>query len=277
MKAEAFAKVNFTLEVFGKRPDGFHSLRSVVMPISLCDTLYFEHAGEITCDSGFADDLCVKAAEVLRSGCGCSRGVSIKAEKRIPVGGGLGGGSADAAATLVALNELWGLGRTREELAEIGAAVGSDVPALVLGGAVVMEGRGERVRRLPCPESTCFHLVLANPGVFCPTAEVYANCDCRLQNDESILYNMRSAIESGDIGRVGEALMNDLQASAVALHPEIARAMKALESAGARSVLMSGSGSTVFGLVPDEAQGRKTAAILEADGFWARCVRTVVR
>ena len=118
MKAEAFAKVNFTLEVFGKRPDGFHSLRSVVMPISLCDTLYFEHAGEITCDSGFADDLCVRAAEVLRSGCGCSRGVSIKAEKRIPVGGGLGGGSADAAATLVALNELWGLGRTREELAE---------------------------------------------------------------------------------------------------------------------------------------------------------------
>ena len=93
----------------------------------------------------------------------------------------------------------------------------------------------------------------------------------------SVLYNMRSAIESGDIGRVGEALMNDLQASAVALHPEIARAMKALESAGARSVLMSGSGSTVFGLVPDEAQGRKTAAILEADGFWARCVRTVVR
>lgn len=277
MKVEAYAKVNFTLEVFGRRPDGFHDLRSVVVPVSLADTLDVELAGGISCDSGFADDLCVKAAEVLRRECGCRYGAEIKIEKRIPVGGGLGGGSADAAATLLALNRLWRLGKSREELAEIGAAVGSDVPALVLGGAVVMEGRGETVRRLELPPETCFHLVLANPGVFCSTGAVYAGCRNRLHKDGSILYNMVSAMERGCSSAVGSALLNDLQESALALHPEIAAAMAALKEAGAEAVLMSGSGSTVFALVPNAARGREITALMEAKGFWACSVRTIVR
>jgi 4-diphosphocytidyl-2-C-methyl-D-erythritol kinase len=278
VKAEAFAKVNFTLEVLGRRRDGYHALRSVVVPVSLSDTLSFEPAADISCDSGFADDLCVKAAEVLRERCACGKGAAIKVEKRIPVGGGLGGGSADAAATLVALNGLWGLGRSREELAEIGAAVGSDVPALVLGGAVLMEGRGEKVERLELGRRARFDLVLVNPGVFCSTAEVYAACRCvRLQNDRSILYNMHHAMDGGDCRTVGRALMNDLQASATALHPEISAAMEDLREAGSLAVLMSGSGSTVFGLVPDEARGREIAALMEAKGYWARSVHTIVR
>jgi 4-diphosphocytidyl-2-C-methyl-D-erythritol kinase len=277
VKIEAFAKVNFTLEVFGRRPDGFHDLRSVVVPVSLADTLHIELAGNISCDSGFADDLCVKAAELLRKSCRCRDGAAIRVEKRIPVGGGLGGGSADAAATLLALNELWGLGMSREKLAAIGAEVGSDVPALTLGGAVVMEGRGEKVRRLELPPETCFHLVLVNPGVFCSTGEVYSRCRTRLHEDGSILYNMISAMERGDYAAVGSALLNDLQESALELHPEIVAAMRALEESGAGAVLMSGSGSTVFALVPNEARGREIAALMEAKGFWARSVRTVVR
>ena len=277
MKVEAYAKVNFTLEVFGRRPDGFHDLRSVVVPVSLADTLYIEPAGDISCDSGFADDLCVRAAEVLRKSCRRRDGAAIRVEKRIPVGGGLGGGSADAAATLLALNELWGLGKSREELAGIAAAVGSDVPALTLGGAVIMEGRGEKVRRLELPPEMCFHLVLVNPGVFCSTAEVYAGCKKRLQEDGSILYNMTSAMERSDYAAVGSALLNDLQESALALHPEIGAAMKALEDVGAGAVLMSGSGSTVFAVVPNEARGREIAALMEAKGFWARSVHSVVR
>ena len=277
MTAEAHAKVNFTLEVFGKRPDGFHSLRSVVVPVSLCDTLDFELSGEIACDSGFADDLCVKAARILRDVGGCRCGASIKIEKRIPVGGGLGGGSADAAATLVALNELWGLGRTRDELSQIGAEVGSDVPALVLGGAVLMEGRGEKVSRLELPNAPNVNLVLANPGVFSATGEVFERCNERLQNDPTILYNMRSALMNGRIDEIGPALVNDLQASALDLHPEIGSAMAALKCEGAEFVQMSGSGSTVFGLVPDEARGREIAARMEAKGFWARSVHTIVR
>ena len=146
MTVSANAKVNFTLEVFGKRADGYHALRSVVMPISLSDTLDIEVTddGEITSDTGYDDDLCVKAARVLRNvrmfECSNVRtpGARIRVAKRIPAGGGLGGGSADAAAVLRALNELWKVGLSREELAEVGAQVGSDVPALVFNVPVIM-------------------------------------------------------------------------------------------------------------------------------------------
>ena len=272
MKIEAFAKVNFTLEVLGVRDDSYHALRSLVVPVSLGDTLRIEPADTLSCDTGYADDLCLKAARVLASG----RGAEIHVEKRIPAGGGLGGGSADAAATLVALNEIWALGKSRGELAEIGALVGSDVPALVHGGAVLMEGRGEKVSPFMV-EGAAFpklHLVLCNPGVASSTKEVYAKCISRVTDDASILYNIRSALESGDLGRISSAMVNDLQAPAVELHPEIGGALELLRKSGAVGAAMSGSGSTVFGLVPDEARGREISAFLNLQGFAAWYVHT---
>ena len=286
MKVEACAKVNLTLEVFGERSDGYHALRSVVLPVSLSDSLDVESTddGTVTSDSGYGDDLCVKAARILKSSVSSlpsSIGATIRVTKRIPAGGGLGGGSADAAATLRALNELWGLGKSLEELAEIGAQVGSDVPALVLGGPVLMEGRGEKVTRFPGAHETDdgrlgqLNLVLANPGVFSSTKEVYAACSPRLPNDPLIVYNMQTAWVVGDLKKVAATLMNDLQEPAVRLHPAIRDALEALKAAGADGVLMSGSGSTVFGLVPTEARGREIAALLEAKGYWARSVHSV--
>ena len=284
MRIEAYAKVNLTLEVFGTRPDGYHALRSVVMPISLADTLEVEATadGSVSSDTGYGDDLCVKAARVLRArqpepG---RLGAAIRVTKRIPAGGGLGGGSADAAATLIALNDIWGTGLARGELAEVGAEVGSDVPSLVLGhdgGPVLMEGRGERAAPLGATGGRALDIVLVNPGVFSSTGEVYSKCGERLPSDGKIVYNMRRALEAGDIGGVAAALMNDLLVPAVALHPEIGVAMERMKAAGAEGVMMSGSGSTVFGLVPSEARGREIAALMEAEGFWARCVRTIVR
>lgn len=275
MRTEAYAKVNLTLEVFGTRADGYHALRSVVVPVSLADTLEIEVADGLSCDTGYADDLCLKAARTLREAVGKPAfGTAIHVEKRIPAGGGLGGGSADAAATLVALNDLWGAGKSREELAELGAAVGSDVPSLVRGGAVLMEGRGEVVTPFPAPHG--LNLVLANPGINCPTREVYEKCRARVTDDPTIVYNMCSAIESGDIRRIAAAQMNDLQTPAVALHPEIGAALRSLEEAGALGVTMSGSGSTVFGLVPNEARGREIAALLNAKGLRAWAVHTIV-
>ena len=279
MKIEAYAKVNLTLEVFGERSDGYHALRSVVLPVSLADTLDVEatDAGTVTSDAGYDDDLCVKAARILKSsvsGLSSSIGAKIAVIKRIPAGGGLGGGSADAAATLVALNEVWGLGMSREKLAEIGAQVGSDVPALVLGGPVLMEGRGERVTRLTGGRETV-NLVLANPGVFSSTKEVYAACTPRLSADDSIASRMRIALAEGDVPGIAAVLMNDLQEPATALHPEIGEALAALKAAGAQGVLMSGSGSTVFGLVESEARGAEIAAQLSAKGYWTRCVRSI--
>lgn len=274
-RTEAYAKVNLTLEVFGTRTDGYHALRSIVVPVSLSDTLEIAESDGLSCDTGYADDLCLKAARVLAESVGNpSLGAAIHVEKRTPAGGGLGGGSADAAATLVALNEMWGLGKSRRQLAELGAAVGSDVPALVLGGAVLMEGRGEIVTPFPLPHE--LNLVLANPGVACPTGEVYANYRPRVTDDHSIVYNMRSAIESGDWRRVAAAMMNDLQPTAIALHPEVGAALRAMKSAGVERALMSGSGSTVFGLVPNEVRGREIAALLNEKGLRAWSAHTIV-
>ena len=278
MKIEAYAKVNFTLEVFAKRVDGYHALRSVVVPTSLSDTIEVDEADSVSSDSGYPDDLCVKAARALGE-FAASRGKSaagarIHVEKRIPAGGGLGGGSADAAAVLWALNEIWGLGAGPAELAEIGARVGSDVPALVLSracGPVVMEGRGEFVRPLfdspTRPSPLRLHLVMANPGVFSSTPEVFSRSTPRVTNAPGILYNIKTALASGELERISCATMNDLEAPAVDLHPEIAAAKSALSEAGALGATMSGSGSTVFGLVPDEARGCKIAALLGGMGL----------
>lgn len=273
MKIEAFAKVNFTLEVLGVRDDGFHALRSIVVPISLSDTIELEPAATLSSDTGYPDDLCLKAARVLSP----DRGAEIRVVKRIPAGGGLGGGSADAAATLVGLNELWSLGKSREELVGLAAQVGSDVPSLVHGGAVLMEGRGERVSPFTLGEGVFpkLHMVLCNPGVPCSTKEVYAKCTSRVTDDPSILYNMRNALISGDLERISSAMVNDLQEPAVRMCPEIGGALELLRKSGAVGAAMSGSGSTVFGLVPDEAQGRETAAFLNLNGFAAWYVQTV--
>ena len=258
MTVEACAKVNLSLEVYGKRPDGYHALRSLVVPISLADTLTVETTadGSLTSDTGFADDLCVRAAHVLQSCSSCPShsscpGARIRVTKRIPVGGGLGGGSADAAATLRALNELWRLGKTPEELAQIGAAVGSDVPALVLAQhyrlPVLMEGRGEKVSLAEQGCECACPIVLANPGVSVSTAEIYRLCTPRTVP--------------------ATAPVNDLQEPAIRRHPEIARTLDALRSAGATDVRMSGSGATCFGFAPDEASTERIAATLARAGL----------
>lgn len=242
MTVEAYAKVNLTLEVFGIRPDGFHELRSIVQPISLSDTLVIEKANEVTSDTGYGEkDLIVRAARLLEVG------ARVKVMKRIPVGGGLGGGSADAAATLLALNELYALGKTPEELATLGAAIGSDIPALVLAQhyrcPVLMEGRGEKVSLLPISDSrlpSSPFLILVNPGVHSSTAEVYGHCAARTT----------SAV----------GFVNDLEAPALALYPEIGEALETLRVAGAKNVMMSGSGATVFGFADSAAEAEKIVA-----------------
>lgn len=245
LKIEAHAKINLTLQVLGRRPDGYHELRSVVVPIPLHDDVVLEASDGISVtlrslgsreSLGALEELerlpqernlAWRAAQALRQATGCARGARISIVKRIPAGGGLGGGSADAAAVLNGLNELWGLHLSKTRLAEIGATVGSDVPALVWGGPVLMEGRGERVSPLPpgvrVPDLA--RLVLRFPSVAASTPAVYAE------------------FREEDRGRGA----NDLQPAACRLYPEIAAALKALEVEGCEGVQMTGSGSTVFG------------------------------
>ena len=286
MTIAAYAKVNFTLEVLGVRPDGYHDLRSVVLPVSLADEVTLEPADEVTlaADASGAlgslapeKNLAVRAARLMQRVSGRRDGVAIALEKRIPAGGGLGGGSADAAAVLNGLNAMWGLGIPPKELATLGAEIGSDVPALVLGGVVLMEGRGERVAPLCTRHSSLVtsHLVLANPSVFCSTPEIFKAFDAPLPNRPEILYNMRLAMQSGDGVAVARALQNDLAATATRLHPEIGAARRRLETAGCLGASMSGSGATVFGIVRDAAEAGRIARTLEAEGLWSVAVETV--
>lgn len=250
MTVEAYAKINLTLEVLGKRADGYHALRSLVYPISLADTLEFEEGSEpgLSTDTGYGEeDLIVKAARLLGE-----RPLRVHVVKRIPAGGGLGGGSADAAATLLALNELWQLRKTPEELAALGAKVGSDVPALVLAQAyrapVLMEGRGEKVTLAssapPLPSTA---LVLVNPGVHASTLAVFKAFS-------------RSTYPTPK---------NDLESPAVSLYPEIGAALDALREVGATEVAMSGSGATVFGFATSVAEAERLAAHLRARKYLA--------
>ena len=271
-RIEAYAKVNLTLEVFGVRGDGYHALRSIVAPISLSDVIEVSPAEDVSSDSPYRDDLCLKAARCLRAGAD-GLGAAIHVVKRVPAGGGLGGGSADAAAVLIALNSMWGLGLAPEELAEIGAEVGSDVPALVLAqhyrSPVVMEGRGEKVRLLENSAAAgCrLNLVLVNPGVHTSTKDVYAMAATRDANGPSATLACAEALASGDLKRIASSLVNDLALPACRLHPEIADAISSLRSAGVAGVAMSGSGSTVFGLVESRARAEELAAAFSKKGF----------
>ena len=282
MKIEANAKINLSLEVLGVRPDGYHDLRSVVAPIALTDTLELTDAADITSDAGFADDLAVKAAQVLARHCGVKRGVSIHMEKRIPVGGGLGGGSADAAAVLRGLNTLWGLGLPLEELVALGAEVGSDVPALVFGQEtrqpVLMEGRGERVALLDKNAAfAALSVILVNPRVFVSTKKVFTNCLFRVTSDPKIVYNIQQSWKLGDLKALREACQNDLMENAMSLEPDIRKACEALTAVGALRVHLTGSGATVWALAEDSATAQRWAADLTQAGFWACATNTIVR
>ena len=165
---KAPAKLNLTLEVLGKREDGYHEITSIMQTVGLFDVLHFEQAGhiELSCTARelqFEDNLVLKAARALKQASGYAGGVRIDLEKQIPWAAGLGGGSSDAAATLLGLNRLWSLGMTPDKLAEIAACLGSDVPFFVYGGTCLTEGRGERLTRLPDIPGTWF--VLLKPSL----------------------------------------------------------------------------------------------------------------
>jgi len=291
IELEAHAKVNLTLEVLGKRPDGYHDLRSVVMPVSLTDTVSLSAApsGEIslsvTAESwirterlGLPDEnLAVRVVRLMHQRYSTDQGVEIRIHKRIPIGGGMGGGSADAAAVIRGLNKLWDLNLSIEELTSFGADLGSDIPALVHGGVVVMEGRGEIVKPLLSngldDDCKSMWMVVANPGVMCSTAVIFRNWRADLTKPPKIINNIRPHIQKGDVGAVSEALYNGLEEVVYSCFPEVERTSVLLREAQCLGVLLSGSGASVFGLVRDKAHGERVIQQLP-DDIWHMLVQT---
>ena len=253
---EAFAKVNRRLVVLGKRPDGYHELDTIYQTIDLADRLTLEATEDddlrlTTDDPALPVDesnLIVKAARSLKDRFGASRGASIHLSKKIPKGGGLGGGSADAAAALHGLAALWELPATPEALQPVAAAVGSDVAFFLHGGRARGTGRGEKIE--PLPDAPDEWIVLLFPAFGMATPDVYRTLDA-----PPLAPRGASGVFARD--------RNDLEAAAERLRPELRTLREALLSAGAIAARLSGSGSTVFGLFGNEAEARLSASLLE--------------
>jgi 4-diphosphocytidyl-2-C-methyl-D-erythritol kinase len=278
------AKVNLFLEVLGKRADGYHELTTLMLAVGLFDTLEFKDdpSGAIRLQSDHPnlstgpDNLIVRAAELLRRHAGGQvRGASITLAKRIPLQAGLAGGSSDAAATLLGLDRLWGLGLPTSVLAELGARVGSDVAFFCHGPAAWCTGRGETVT--PLRLGRPLHFVLASPSVGLSTAEVFRNLVVPaepLRGDD-----IRQAVTDGTPEEVGRLLHNRLQPIAESLCPAVAEVRTRLQALDPPGVLMSGSGSTVFALCRDAAEALRLARALvpvreEREGLRVRVVRS---
>lgn len=253
------AKVNLFLEVLARRPDGYHELATMMVAVSLFDTLEFTEeltaATTLRCDhpslSTGPDNLICRAIELMRRHSGRAGGVGVRLWKRIPMAAGLAGGSSDAAATLAGLNHLWRLGWPRQRLAELGAELGSDVSFFFAGPAAWCTGRGERIE--PMRLGRALDLVIVSPPVGLSTAEVFRGVTVPTEPRSGA--DLRRAAEVGDVRELGRLLHNRLQPEAERLCPAVSGLCERLAGLGPVGQLMSGSGSSVFALCrgPGEA------------------------
>ncbi|MBX6395798.1 MAG: 4-(cytidine 5'-diphospho)-2-C-methyl-D-erythritol kinase [Alicyclobacillaceae bacterium] len=258
---KAPAKINLSLDVLYRRPDGYHEVEMVMQTIDLADRVFLEPDDSLrfTCSHPALPsderNLAYRAAVLLQRVTGVTRGAAIHVDKRIPISAGLAGGSADAAAVLRGLNRLWQLGLTLDELADIGSALGSDVPFCVYGGTALARGRGERIERLPpCPPAW---VVLVHPPIPVSTASVYG--DLRLEDvrDHPSTSRMVDAIRRGSLEEIARCLGNVLETVTFAMYPEVKRIKMQMMRFGALGALMSGSGPTVYGLVEKQAKAER--------------------
>lgn len=256
---KAPAKINLALDVLFKRPDGYHEVEMIMTTVDLADRIELKEIEQdkiqILSHSRFVPDdhrnLAYQAAYIIKERYGVKKGVSITIEKNIPVAAGLAGGSSDAAATLRGLNRLWKLGLSLNELAEIGAEIGSDVSFCVYGGTALAQGRGEKITHLPAPPK-CW-VILAKPTIGVSTADVYRRL--QLSNlEHPDVYGMINAIKNNDYHKVCKGLGNALEQVTLSLYPEVANIKDHMKLFGADAVLMSGSGPTVFGLVEHDSR-----------------------
>ncbi|WP_078433052.1 MULTISPECIES: 4-(cytidine 5'-diphospho)-2-C-methyl-D-erythritol kinase [Metabacillus] len=256
---KAPAKINLSLDVLRKRQDGFHEVRMIMTTIDLADRVELVDISpneiRIVSHNRFVPDdqrnLAYQAAKLLKDRFNIERGVSISITKTIPVAAGLAGGSSDAAATLRGLNKLWKLGLTLDDLAKLGAEIGSDVSFCVYGGTALATGRGEMIQQID-PPPHCW-VVLAKPTIGVSTADVYRNLNLQTVQHPDV-DGMVSALHNNHYEKICSLMGNVLEDVTLRMHPEVANIKEQMKRFGADAVLMSGSGPTVFGLVQYESR-----------------------
>ncbi|UCH33487.1 MAG: 4-(cytidine 5'-diphospho)-2-C-methyl-D-erythritol kinase [Armatimonadota bacterium] len=280
LRLRAPAKVNLLLAVLGELPDGYHKVENVLQAVSLWDELVLQPAQgiSIACNDASVpvgeDNLCHRAARLLgarvpraaRAG-----GVAITLRKQVPSQAGLGGGSSDAAATLVGLNRLWDLRLRRDDLCELAVELGADVPFFIRGGTALGTGRGDKLTRLP--PGPRLHIVLARSGEGVSTAWAYSHC--QVSGEDGASRQMLRALSAGDGGGIAAALRNDLEDAVLPHRRDIARLKQHLLERGALGARMSGSGSAVFGIFDSRKAAQDTAAAMSNPKVWARAVSSI--
>ena len=270
----AYAKINLTLDVTGRRADGYHELATVMQTVDLHDTLCLTPGGdgrvEIDCtrpELSNEENLAAQAARLLRERFSISRGVRIELRKRIPVAAGLGGGSSDAAAVLLALQQWWRLPLSLPELQALAATLGSDVPFFLTGGLAFCEGRGERVTPLVAlwPLSMRW-LLLLKPAISIATARVFQALPASDYRDGSSSRELVEALQEGRLPQP-EDFHNSLERGVLEQYPEVARAKADLLNAGASLVRLSGSGPTLYAPFPNLSSATRAQEQLQASGY----------
>ena len=260
---KAYAKINLGLDVIGKLENGYHEVRMIMQSVDLYDkiTVTRNDSGKITIKTNLSflptgpDNLVYKAADLLRQEFGIKDGIYIDLYKFIPVAAGMAGGSTDGAAVLKAVNQLFDLKLTDEELMERGAKLGADIPYCIMGGTALAEGIGEKLTKLPdCPR--CY-VVIAKPGISVSTRFVYENLVLDENTNHPDTDGMIKCIENNDIDGVAARLCNVLESVTEKEYPIIADIKKDMLSHGALNALMSGSGPTVFGIFKDKEKAEK--------------------
>lgn len=257
---KAPAKINLVLDVKRKREDGFHEVEMIMTMVDLADRLEMEPLSRdqiiISSQVGYIPldekNLAFQAAQLIKERYGVKQGVYIHLDKKIPVAAGLAGGSSDAAATLRGLNRLWQLGISEQELCQLGAELGSDVPFCVTGGTALATGRGEKLERIANPPQ-CW-VVLAKPPINVSTADVYGRFRVNKIDKHPSISDMITALEGGSFSSMCNSLGNVLEQVTLSLYPEVRQLKESMIRLGADGVLMSGSGPTVFGLVSKQAK-----------------------
>ena len=270
IRREAFAKINLGLDVVRRLPNGYHEVRMIMQTVGICDVLTFRKAEsgiqlivdkeELPSDQ---NNLIYKAAKLLMDTAGISdtKGVCITLEKHIPIAAGMVGGSTDAAAALLGINELYEIGYDVDKLKELGVKIGADVPYCIQGGTALAEGIGEVLSALPTPPAC--HLVIAKPDINVSTKFVYENLRANELESHPDIDGMIEGLETGDLKAITDRLANVLETVTIPAYPIIDEIKQTMLDGGAEGALMSGSGPTVFGIFTELDKAKQAAKRIE--------------
>lgn len=274
MECKARAKVNLGLDVCGRLPNGYHEVRMIMQSIDLYDELVFVKRKDpdiiLSVDSHdllgeIGNNLIFRAAKMMREYFSIKEGIEITLKKHIPVAAGMAGGSTDAAVTMVAMNELYGLGQTKEQLMELAVKLGADIPFCILGGTALAEGIGEKLTVLPAPPKAS--ILVAKPPVMVSTKDVYQGLRLDELTSHPDIDGMKKSLEEGNLKGITDKMANVLETVTAVQYPVIAQIKEMMMEQGALNALMSGSGPTVFGIYEEEQAAQDAARVLKEAGL----------